>query len=116
MMYKNRLFAPVSALGNLRGASVELSADGKSATWSIGDKVVVFTADSTEVKVGIDTCIIPIAPFMENGVLYVPLNAAAYVAELQYYANGNSAILSPKTEAPEGENARRLYEALKRAF
>ncbi|MBO5842567.1 MAG: hypothetical protein J6R46_06175, partial [Clostridia bacterium] len=80
MMYKNRLFAPVSALGNLSGASVELSADGKSATWSIGDKVIVFTADSTEVKVGIDTCIIPVAPFMENGVLYVPLNAAAYVA------------------------------------
>jgi hypothetical protein len=38
------------------------------------------------------------------------------VARLQYYANGNSAILSPMTEAPEGENARRLFEALKRAF
>ena len=115
-MHKNRLFAPVSALGNLRDAKVELAKDGKSATWSIGDKVIVFTADSTEVKVGIDTCIIPVAPFMENGVLYVPLNAAAYVAELQYYANGNSAIISPKTEAPEGEDGRRLFEALKRAF
>jgi hypothetical protein len=53
---------------------------------------------------------------MENGVLYVPLNAAAYVAELQYYANGTSAILSPKAETPEGEDGRRLFEALKRAF
>jgi hypothetical protein len=110
------LFAPVSALGNLSGASIELSADGKSATWNFGDKVIVFTADSTEVKVGIDTCIIPVAPFMENGVLYVPLNAAAYVADLHYYANGTSAILSPKAETPEGEDARRLFEALKRAF
>ena len=116
MMYKNRLFAPVSALGNLSGASVELSADGKSATWNFGDKTIVFTADSTEVKVGIDTCIIPIAPLMENGVLYVPLNAAAFVADLHYYANGTSAILSPKAETPEGEDGRRLFEALKRAF
>ena len=116
MMYKNRLFAPVSALGNLSGASVELSADGKSATWNFGDKIIVFTADSTEVKVGIDTCIIPIAPFMENGVLYVPLNAAAFVADLHYYANGTSAILSPKAEAPEGEDGRRLFEAIDRSF
>ena len=118
MMYKNRLFAPVSALGNMSGASVELSADGKSATWNFGDKIIVFTADVAEVKVGIDTCIIPVAPFMENGVLYVPLNAAAFVADLHYHSSpdGTSAILSPKAEAPEGEDGRRLFEALERAF
>ncbi|MBE6697171.1 MAG: hypothetical protein E7581_01480 [Ruminococcaceae bacterium] len=115
-MHKNRLFAPVSALGNVSGSSVTIAADGKSATWNIGDKVIVFTAESVEVGVGIDTCIIPVAPFVENDVLYVPLNAAAFVAELQYYASGSSAIISPKAEAPEGEDARRLFEALKRAF
>ena len=73
-------------------------------------------SDSTDVKVGYNICIIPVAPFMENGVLYVPLNAAAFVADLHYYAEGTSAILSPKAEAPEGEDGRRLFEALERAF
>ena len=69
-------------------------------------------------QVGKDICIIPVAPFMENGVLYVPLNAAAFVVDLHYYSSpdGTSAILSPKAEAPEGEDARRLFEALERSF
>ena len=117
-MYKGRLFAPVTALSNLSGASVELAADGKSATWTYKGKKVVFTADSTDVMVDIDTCVIPVAPFMENGVLYVPLNAAAFIAELNYYSNadGTSAILSPKAEAPEGTDADRLFNALDRSF
>ena len=117
-MYKGRLFAPVTALSNLSGASVELAADGKSATWTYNGKKVVFTADSTDVMVDIDTCVIPVAPFVENGVLYVPLNAAAFIAELNYYSNadGTSAILSPKAEAPEGTDADRLFNALDRSF
>lgn len=115
-MFEGRLFAPVTALGNLKDATVTVSADGKSATWVFGGKTIVFTADSTNVKVDRDICIIPVAPFVENGVLYVPLNAAAFVADLHYYANGTSAILSPKSSAPEGEDARRLFEALDRSF
>ena len=117
-MYQGRLFAPVTALGNLKDASVTVSSDGKSATWVYGGKTVVFTADSTNVQVGKDICIIPVAPFMENGVLYVPLNAAAFVVDLHYYSSpdGTSAILSPKAEAPEGEDGRRLFEALERGF
>ena len=55
---------------------------------------------------------------VKNGVLYVPLNAAAFVADLHYHSSpdGTSAILSPKAEAPEGEDGRRLFEALERAF
>ena len=55
---------------------------------------------------------------VENGVLYVPLNAAAFIAELNYYstADGTSAILSPKAEAPEGTDADRLFNALDRSF
>ena len=95
-----------------------LSADGRSATWTFNGKTIVFTADSTDVKVGYNICIIPVAPFVENGVLYVPLNAAAFVADLHYHSSpdGTSAIISPKAEAPEGEDGRRLFEALERAF
>lgn len=117
-MYMGRLFVPVTALGNLKDASVTVSADDSSATWIYGGKNVVFTADSANVKVGKDICIIPVAPFMENGVLYVPLNAAAFVVDLHYYgsSDGTSAILSPKAEAPEGEDAGRLFGALNRSF
>ena len=117
-MQEGRLFAPVTALGNLKNAAVTVSGDGKSATWTFKGKTIVFTADSTDVKVGYNICIIPVAPFVENGVLYVPLNAAAFVADLHYHSSpdGTSAILSPKAEAPEGEDGRRLFEALERAF
>ena len=117
-MQEGRLFAPVTALGNLKNAAVTLSADGKSATWTFNGKTIVFTADSTDVKMGYNICIIPVAPFVENGVLYVPLNAAAFVVDLHYHSSpdGTSAILSPKAEAPEGEDGRRLFEALERAF
>ena len=117
-MQEGRLFAPVTALGNLKDAAVTVSGDGKSATWTFNGKTIVFTADSTDVKVGYNICIIPVAPFVENGVLYVPLNAAAFVADLHYHSSpdGTSAILSPKAEAPEGEDGRRLFEALERAF
>ena len=117
-MQESRLFAPVTALGNLKNAAVTVSGDGKSATWTFNGKTIVFTADSTDVKVGYNICIIPVAPFVENGVLYVPLNAAAFVADLHYHSSpdGTSAILSPKAEAPEGEDVRRLFEALERAF
>ena len=117
-MQEGRLFAPVTALGNLKNAAVTVSDDGKSATWTFNGKTIVFTADSTDVKVGYNICIIPVAPFVENGVLYVPLNAAAFVADLHYHSSpdGSSAILSPKAEAPEGEDGRRLFEALEKAF
>ena len=44
--------------------------------------------------------------------------AAAFIAELNYYSNadGTSAILSPKAEAPEGTDADRLFNALDRSF
>lgn len=115
-MHEGRLFAPVTALGNLKDSTVTVASDGRSATWTFNGKTVVFTADSADVKVGYDICVIPVAPFIENGALYIPLNAAAYVAELNYYASGTSAILSPKSEAPEGESGRQLFEVLDRSF
>lgn len=117
-MQEGRLFAPVTALGHLKGGAVTISEDGRTGSWRWNQKTIVFTADSTEVQVGRDICIIPVAPFVENGVLYIPLNAAAFVGELHYYttADGTSAILSPKDEAPEGEAALRLFEALRRSF
>lgn len=99
-MHLGRLFSPVTALGNIKGSSVTVSEDGRSATWKTGKKTIVFTADSTEVKVGVDTCIIPVAPFIENGVIYVPLNAAAFVADLNYYAQGGAAIITPEEKSP----------------
>ena len=115
-MYKGRLFAPATALGGINNTAVTLSDDGKTASWTCNGKTLVFTEGSTDLKVGIDTCIIPVAPFVENGVLYVPLNAVAFVLDLNYYTNGTVAILSPKAEFPEGDATDRLYTALERSF
>lgn len=115
-MYKDRLFAPVTALARIGASAVEISEDGSTATWSYGEKTVVFTAGSTSVKVDSDICVIPVAPFVENGVLYVPLNAAAFITGLNYHSNGPSAIISPKAEFPEGEDAEKLFSSLERSF
>lgn len=42
--------------------------------------------------------------------------AAAFVAELNCYTSGTGVILSPKSEAPEGESGRQLFEVLDRSF
>lgn len=86
VMYKNRLFVPAASLGVIKNMTIS-SADN-TATVTYKDKTFTFRADDTNVKCGSDTYQIPVAPYVSNGVLYVPLNAAAHITGLNYVQNG----------------------------
>lgn len=74
----NRIFVPVSALEHVDGFIITLSENGLSATVTHGQINLTFTSASKTVAMGVHTVIIPVAPYMENGQLYVPLNVVAY--------------------------------------
>ena len=63
----------------------------------------MFLADSTDVKRGGDVYMIPVAPFVEDGVLYVPLNAAAYIAGLNYSQNDLGVAIISAADLSDGE-------------
>lgn len=82
VVYKNRLFVPVAALGVIKGMTVT-EVDGV-ATVTYNDNTFKFKADDTLVRYNKDAYQIPVAPFVKDGVLYVPLNAVAHIAGLNY--------------------------------
>ncbi len=85
-MHKNRLFVPAASLGIIKDMSADVS-DG-TATVTYKNKTFVFEDGKTDVKCGKDTYKIPVSPYVKDGVLYVPLNAAAHIAGLNYAQSG----------------------------
>jgi hypothetical protein len=76
------------------------AANGGRAEVTYKDKTFIFEDGKTDVICGKDTYRIPVAPYVKNGVLYVPLNAAAYIAGLNYVQNeaGTAIITESSTE------------------
>ena len=103
VMRKNRLFVPAASLGIIKDMSVTVSASDGTATVTYKGKTFMFLADSTDVKCGGDTYQIPVAPFAKDGVLYVPLNAAAHVAGLNYAQNGLGVAIISAADLSDGE-------------
>ena len=98
VMYKNRLFVPAASLGVIKDMTANVS--GSEAEIAYKDRTFVFEDGSTNVQCGKDTYRIPVAPFVKDGVLYAPLNAAAYIAGLNYVQNeaGTAIITESSTE------------------
>ncbi len=93
-MHKNRLFVPASSLDIIKDMTVTVS--GGTATVKYKNKTFVFEDGNKEVKRGNDTYQIPVAPYVKGNVLYVPLNAAAFIAGLNYVQNDlGVAIVTP---------------------
>ena len=86
-IFKNRLFVPAASLGIIKNMTVTVSDDAATVTYK--DRTFTFKADETDVKCNNDTYQIPVAPYVKDGVLYVPLNAAAHIAGLNYEQNDN---------------------------
>ena len=103
VMYKNRLFVPAASLGIIKDMSVTVSASDGTATVTYKGKTFMFLADSTDVKRGGDVYMIPVAPFVEDDVLYVPLNAAAYIAGLNYSQNDLGVAIISAADLSDGE-------------
>ena len=81
-MYRNRLFVPATSLGIIKDMTVNVS--GTTATVTYKNKTFTFENDSKEVKCNNNTYQIPVAPYVKDTVLYVPLNAVAHIAGLNY--------------------------------
>ena len=101
VMYKNRLYVPAASLGVIKDMTVTV-ADG-TATVTYKDKTFTFISDETDVKCDRDTYRIPVAPFVKDGVLYVPLNAAAYIAGLNYTQNATGTAIITASDLSDGE-------------
>jgi len=101
VMYKNRLFVPAASLGTVKDMTV--TAGGDKAEVGYKDKSFTFEDGKTEVRCGRDTYQIPVAPFVKDGVLYVPLNAAAYIAGLNYTQNGLGTAIITAADLSDGE-------------
>ena len=95
-IYRNRVFVPVSSLGVVSGISVEESDDKSSATLVYKNVSLTFVCGSETAALGIDTLVIPVAPYILNGQLYVPLNAVAFAFDMSYASDEcGRAIISP---------------------
>ena len=95
-IYRNRVFVPVSSLGVVSGISVEESDDKSSATLVYKNVSLTFVCGSETAALGIDTLVIPVAPYISNGQLYVPLNAVAFAFDMSYASDEcGRAIISP---------------------
>lgn len=103
MYHENRIFLPASALSNLSDMTVTTSADGKTVTLKSGEKSMVFTDGKTEVAYGIHTIVLPIAPYIENGRLYIPLNAVAHFLDYQYAENDSGCVIITRKDLVDSE-------------
>ncbi len=96
MYHEKRIFVPAQALTHVSGITVTSSNDGKTVTLQAGDKTLTFSDGKQEVAFGIHTVILPVAPYMENGQLYIPLNATAHYLGYHYAdAENGCAIITP---------------------
>ena len=104
-MYKNRLFVPAASLGVIKDMTVTVS--GGTATVKYRNKTFAFEDGNKEVKCGNDTYQIPVAPYVKGNVLYVPLNAAAFITGLNYAQNvfGVAIVTPAKLKNEEKVNA-----------
>ena len=103
VMYKNRLFVPAASLGVIKDMTVTVSDNTAAVTYK--DKTFTFKADGTDVKCNNDTYRIPVAPFVKDGVLYVPLNAAAHIAGLNYAQSGLGTAIITTADLSDSEAA-----------
>ena len=101
VMYNNRLFVPAASLGIIKDMTAAVN--GNTATVTYKDKTFTFKADNTDVKCNNDTYRIPVAPYVKDGVLYVPLNAAAHIAGLNYAQNGLGVAIITTVDLSDGE-------------
>ena len=100
-MYKNRLCVPAASLGVIKDMTVNVS--GGTATVTYKNKTITFEDGNKEVKCGKDTYQIPIAPYVKDSVLYVPLNAAAYIAGLNYTQNDLGVAIITRADLSDGD-------------
>ncbi len=100
-MHKNRLFVPAASLGVIKDMSVSVS--GGTAVVTYGNKTFTFEDGNNEVKCNNDTYRIPVAPYVKDTVLYVPLNAVAHIAGLRYAQNDRGVAIITHSALPDGE-------------
>lgn len=115
---RGRVFVPVAALNGVQGFSVEMSADGTEATVTRGDVSLAFCAGSDRVARGIDTVIIPVAPYTENGQLYIPLNVVAHYNGMHLLTDrcGGALMTGADTDALTPDEISRLLRELNRVI
>ncbi|MBO4870010.1 MAG: hypothetical protein J5585_09905 [Clostridia bacterium] len=101
VMYKNRLFVPAASLGIIKDMTVAVN--GNTSTVTYKDKTFTFEEGKTDVKRGGDVYRIPVAPFVEDGVLYVPLNAVAHIAGLNCSQNDLGVAIITAADLSDGE-------------
>ncbi|MBO4261754.1 MAG: hypothetical protein J5921_03960, partial [Clostridia bacterium] len=100
-MHKNRLFVPAASLGVIKDMSVSVS--GGTAVVTYGNKTFTFEDGNNEVKCNNDTYRIPVAPYVKDTVLYVPLNAVAHIAGLRYAQNDRGVAIITHSALSDGE-------------
>ena len=94
VMYKGRVFVPASSLNVVKNMTVEIKDGGATVTYK--DKAFTFSDGSTRVPCNNFSYTVPVAPFTKNGQLFVPLNAVAHIAKLNYAQNDlGVAIITP---------------------
>ncbi|MGN1444795.1 MAG: stalk domain-containing protein [Eubacteriales bacterium] len=117
-LYRGRLFLPASALSAVDGISVSLSDDGSSATVTVGDTVLVFAAGADTVSMGIHTVVIPVAPYLSDGQLYIPLNVVAHFGGMNLLTDqyGRALMTPASVDGLSDEDITKLLNALDRAI
>ena len=103
VMHKNRLFVPAASLGIVKDFNAKLN--GTTAEITYKGKVMTFEEGNTDVKYGKDTYQIPVAPIVEDGVLYVPLNAVAFIAGFNYVQNELGVAIMTAAELKDVDDA-----------
>ena len=106
--HEKRIFLPAQGLTYLTGMSVTTSEDGRTVTLTVGDQSMTFTDGKTEVAFGIHTVILPVAPYMENGHLYIPLNAVAHYLGYQYAEDDSGCVIITPMELTDPESVLKL--------
>jgi len=116
-MYKGRVFVPAASLGQIKDMTAEVSADGTSVEVKYKKLTFIFKNGETDVACGADTYKIPVAPYVgENGVLYVPLNAAAYICGLNYAQNDAGTAIITKAKLPKDEALTQVLAELHESY
>ncbi len=103
MRYEGRIFLPAEALSHIAGWTVTAAADGKSATLQAGDKSMTFTAGQKEVAFGVHTIVLPVAPCVVDGHLYIPLNAVAHYLGYGYAEAEDGCVIITPAEITDPE-------------
>ena len=103
VVYRNRVFVPAASLDSVKDFAAKLN--GNTAEITYKGKVMTFEEGNTDVKYGKDTYQIPVAPIVENGVIYVPLNAVAYIAGLNYVQNELGVAIMTSAELKNVDDA-----------